>query len=72
MEAILGESLWIDPGLFSVAGASGSPFIILEPDIATAVGEANHGAFISCAAALFLQVVFRFLQQLLNSLIIHG
>ena len=55
-----------------VADASGDPFVILEPDVPTAVGEANHRAFISYAAALFFQVVFRFLQQLLNSLISHG
>lgn len=72
VEVILGESQWFDPGLVSAAGASSDPFVIFEPDVPTAVGKANHGAFISCAAALFLQVVFRFLQQLLNSLISHG
>ena len=32
-----------------VADASGDPFVILEPDVSTAVGEANHGAFIGHA-----------------------
>ena len=54
MGAILGESQWFDPGLVSAGEASSDPFVIFEPDVPTAVGKANHGAFISCAAALFL------------------
>ena len=46
-KTIPSQSGWIDPALVLVARASGRPFIIFEPDVPSAVGQPNDGAFIS-------------------------